>query len=409
MHILWLKTELLHPIDKGGRIRTYHMLAAMKREHRVTYLSLSDGTESDADVRRASEYCDTLVRVPYRAPAKRSPAFWSDLARNAVSALPYAITRYRSPAMRERIAQLVRDTGVDLVVCDFLTPAVNVPDGLGVRTALFQHNVEAMIWERHAEVAGNAVSRAYMSEQARRMRRFEGEQCRRFDHVVAVSEQDADVMRQRYGITAVSAVPTGVDTDFFRPRGEARDGRDVVFVGSMDWMPNDDGAAWFVDQIWPAIRRAVPDATFTIVGRNPTPRVRELAERVPGLRVTGTVADVRPYLERAAAVVVPLRVGGGTRLKIYEALAMERPVVSTTIGAEGLPVRHGEHILLADDPDRFASEVVALLQNPARGDRLGAAAAAYVRAEFGWDRVAARFADVCAGVSLLPTPTLAAS
>ena len=409
MHILWIKTELLHPIDKGGRIRTYNMLAALKREHRVTYLSLSDGTERDDDVARASVYCDTLVRVPFRAAAKPSIAFWADVARNTASPLPYVIARYRSAEMRARITQLVRDTGADLVVCDFLTPAVNVPDGLGVRTALFQHNVEAMIWERHAELAKNPAARAYMAEQARRMRRFEGQQCRRFDHVVAVSEQDADVMRRRYGVAAVSAVPTGVDTNFFTPRGETRDGRDVVFVGSMDWMPNDDGAAWFVDAIFPSIRRAVPDATFTIVGRNPTPRVRELADRVPGLRVTGTVADVRPYLERAAAVVVPLRVGGGTRLKIYEALAMERPVVSTTIGAEGLPVRHGEHILLADDPDRFASEVVALLQNPARGDRLGAAAAAYVRSEFGWDRVAARFAEVCAGVSLLPTPTLAAS
>lgn len=409
MHILWLKTELLHPIDKGGRIRTYHMLAAMRREHRVTYLSLSDGTETESDVRRAAEYCDTLVRVPYHAPAKRTAAFYRDLARNVASPLPYAISRYRSAEMRRRIVELVRDAKVDLVVCDFLTPAVNVPEGLGVRTALFQHNVEAMIWERHAEVARNPVARAYMADQARRMRRFEGEACRRFDHVVAVSEQDAGVLRARYGVGEVSAVPTGVDTSYFRPTGLARDGRDIVFVGSMDWMPNDDAAVFFVERILPEIRRSVADATFTIVGRNPTPRVRELAERVAGVRVTGTVADVRPHLERAAAVVVPLRVGGGTRLKIYEAMAMERPVVSTTIGAEGLPVSHGEHILLADDPARFAGEVVSLLQSPARGDRLGAAAAAYVRSEFGWDRVAARFADVCAGVSPLPTPTLAAS
>jgi glycosyltransferase involved in cell wall biosynthesis len=164
----------------------------------------------------------------------------------------------------------------------------------------------------------------------------------------------------------------------------------------MDWLPNEDGITWFVDAILPRVRAVLPDATLTVVGRNPPPAVRGLAERDSGVRVTGTVPDVRPFIERAAAFVVPLRIGGGTRLKIYEAMAMERAVVSTPVGAEGLPVTNGEHLLLAGTPEVFAVAVIELLRDPARAERLGVNAATLVRESFGWDRVAAQFAQQCA-------------
>ncbi|HEX4936700.1 MAG TPA: hypothetical protein VFV33_26140, partial [Gemmatimonadaceae bacterium] len=150
MHILWLKTELLHPVDKGGKIRTYQMLRHLKAAHHVTYLTLDDGSAARDAEDRALEYCHEVVTVPFRAPAKGSPAFFAELARNAFSALPYAIARYRSPAMRDAIRRVVRERAVDLVVCDFLTPSINIPDDVGVPVLLFQHNVEAAIWERHA-------------------------------------------------------------------------------------------------------------------------------------------------------------------------------------------------------------------------------------------------------------------
>jgi glycosyltransferase involved in cell wall biosynthesis len=184
-----------------------------------------------------------------------------------------------------------------------------------------------------------------------------------------------------------------VDTDYFRPSGAvAQEPSDLVFTGSMDWMPNEDGILWFVDEILPRIHERRPEATLTVVGRNPPPRIAALAGRDPRLRVTGTVPDVRPYLERASVFVVPLRVGGGTRLKVYEALAMERALVSTTIGAEGLPVTDGRHLLLADEPAAFARAVLGLLDDPARCRVLGADGAAFVRQHFGWDRVADEFA-----------------
>jgi polysaccharide biosynthesis protein PslH len=402
MHILWVKSELLHPLDKGGRIRTYEMLRRLRDHHRVTYVALDDGTTTPEQRARALEYCDDLVLVPWRRAPLRGWRRGLAILRNVVSSLPFALAPYRSAAMtrviRERCA--TGEDRADVVVCDFLVPALNVPEGLPCPVVLFQHNVEAMIWERRTRVAGNPLMRLYMGEQWRRMRRVEREQCLRFDHVVAVSPEDAAVFRQAYGVERVSSVPTGVDTEFFRPSGTvSRKPASIVFTGSMDWMPNEDGMVWFVEEILPRIEKAEPAATLTIVGRNPTARVKALAEGRPRVTVTGTVADVRPYLESASVVVVPLRVGGGTRIKIYEAMGMERAVVSTTIGAEGLDVRDGEHIILADDATDFADAVIRLLHSPERAAGIGLTAASHVRTHFGWASVAEQFAERCSNAA----------
>lgn len=399
MHILWIKTELLHPVDKGGRIRTYQMLRALARQHRLTYLTLDDGTAAPDAVARATEYCERVEVVPFTPPPKGSAGFWTALARNALSTLPYAVARYEVPALRDRLRALCAKGDVDVVVCDFLAPSINVPSDLGVPVVLFQHNVEAMIWERHAQVAVHPVKKAYMASQWRRMKRFEAAECRRFDSVVAVSAQDADYFRREYGVRRTADVPTGVDTEFFQPGdpGLRRDGA-MVFVGSMDWLPNEDGILWFAETMLPRIRAAVPHATLSIVGRNPTARVQALHDPAQGVTVTGSVPDVRPHLASASVCIVPLRVGGGTRLKIYEGMAMALPTVSTAIGAEGLPVVDGEHLLIGDEPATFADRCIELLRDPARAVRMGAAADAYVRTHFGWDGVARRFAELCAEV-----------
>jgi len=396
MHILWLKTELLHPVDKGGRIRTYQMLRELKKLHRVTYLTLDDGTASEDAISRAPEYCHEVIRVPFRTASKRSARFWAELAGNVVSRLPYAIAKYRVPALTEALRERVGRGDVDVVLCDFLSPSINVPSDLGVPIVLFQHNVEAAIWERHTQVASSPLKRAYMGEQWRRMRRFEGAECRRFDDVIAVSADDCRNLERAYGLDDVFEVPTGVDTDFFRPSGGvARNPQEMVFTGSMDWLPNEDGVTWFCDEILPRIRRAIPEATLRIVGRSPSRIVQDLAKKHAGVEVTGSVPDVRPHMERAGVFVIPLRIGGGTRLKVYEAMGMEIPIVSTTIGAEGLPVRDGEELLLADTPDAFADATVRLIRDMALGARIAQTAARRVRAEFGWREAAVRFAKIC--------------
>ena len=395
MNILWLKTELLHPVDKGGKIRTYQMLKELKKKHHVTYLTLDDGTSASNARTSASEYCHELICVPHRTKVKFSAHFYSDLAINLVSELPYALKKYENGAMRDEIRARTTHGSADLLVCDFLTPAVNMPECPEVAKILFQHNVESMIWRRHFEVQTNFVKKAYFRGQYSKMRAFEESACRKFDMVVAVSTNDAETMRQEFGIQNVEDVPTGVDTEFFRPSQviEKR-AKNLVFTGSMDWLPNEDAIHWFTDSVLPIIKSANPDVTLTVVGRNPLPSLVELSKRDPSVEVTGRVEDVRPYMDRAAAYIVPIRIGGGTRLKIYEAMAMELPTISTTVGAEGLPVENGKHVLIADSPAAFADEVNRVLSQPEFGKKIGTAAAALVRDRFGWAGVTHKFVEI---------------
>jgi sugar transferase (PEP-CTERM/EpsH1 system associated) len=396
MRILWLKTELLHPVDKGGKIRTYHMLKEMKREHHVTYLTLDDGTASAAERAQSEQYCHELVCVPHRTRAKFSPGFYVELASNLASSLPYFLKKYESREMRQKIEEYVRRDSFDVVVCDFLVPVVNMPRAIPCASVLFQHNVEAMIWERHYKTQTNPVKKLYLHDQWRKTRAFEKAACHRFDAVVAVSREDREAMQRDYGVREVVDIPTGVDTDFFRPGGAPdREPHGLVFTGSMDWIPNEDAITYFTRDILPRIRQQVPDVTLTVVGRNPSAGLRELSERDPSIRITGRVDDVRPYMERAAAYIVPIRIGGGTRLKIYEAMAMEKPVVSTTVGAEGLPVRDGEELLLADEPEQFADAVVRVITDDNLAREIGNRAAVVVRRDFGWERVADSFLGAC--------------
>jgi sugar transferase (PEP-CTERM/EpsH1 system associated) len=396
VHILWLKTELLHPVDKGGKIRTYQMLKELKRDHQITYLTLDDGAAAAEAREQATEYCHDVITIPHHTTEKFSAAFYSELASNLLSPLPYAIKKYYSAPMRKQVSQLTASRGFDVLVCDFLAPAVNVPQEVACPTVLFQHNVEAMIWKRHFEVQSNPVKRIYLRGQWRKMRAFEHRSCGRFDTVVTVSREDREMIRREYETENVYDVPTGVDVEFFKPSGAVpSDANNLVFTGSMDWLPNEDAIRYFTDQIMPLIKDKVSDVTLTVVGRNPYPGLLELSKHDDSIIVTGRVDDVRPFMEKAAVYIVPLRIGGGTRLKIFEAMAMEKAVVSTSVGAEGLPVRNDEELILADTPEAFAESVVRLLHNQALARRLGRGAATRVRETFGWRRVAENFASIC--------------
>jgi glycosyltransferase involved in cell wall biosynthesis len=394
MRLLWLKTNLLHPVDTGGKIRTYFMLRELKQHHHVTYLALDDGTAAPDAVERAAEYCHDLIRVPHRTSSKFSLRFFAEVLSNMASPLPYAVEKYRSAEFSRHIAR--QQEQADLVVCDFLFPSVNVPESLCRPSLLFQHNVEALIWRRHADTTSSRLLRSLFLRQWRRMQAFERTACQKYDAIVAVSPQDATIMEQDYEAALVRAIPTGVDTDYFRPSGSLEpDPYHLVFTGSMDWLPNDDAMKYFAREILPQIRAACPQTVLTIVGRNPFSSLTALTREHPYIRVTGQVNDVRPYMERASVYVIPLRIGGGTRLKAFEAMAMERPIVSTSIGIEGLPIVPGSHALVADDPDAFAQAVVRLLRDRALARELGTAAAHEVRATRGWAPVASAFLDVC--------------
>jgi sugar transferase (PEP-CTERM/EpsH1 system associated) len=387
MHILWLNTGLLLPLDKGGKLRTWHLMRHLARRHRITCVSFADPNQPDSDRRGMSEVCQELVTVPRRESSKEGWRFYSNVLRYLPNALPYAVAQYRSAAYRRAVSTILARGDTDRLVCDFLVPAVNLPADVPCPTVLFTHNVEAEIWRRHAETARGPIRRRLYTQQWRRMIRFEGHTLARFDRVLAVSDVDRETLHRIYGrqlSAPVSVIPTGVDVEYFKPTPlDPANARHIVFTGSMDWLPNEDGVVHFCRDILPRIRQAEPDVAFTIVGRSPTPAVRRLAQD-EGVEVTGRVADVRPYLAKAALYVVPLRIGGGTRLKIFEAMAAGKAIVSTTVGAEGLPTKDGQHLVLADSPETFANAVIGLLRDDNRRQHLERQARTLVAEHYDW-------------------------
>jgi len=388
MKILWVCPLFLHPTTKGGQIRTLETLRQLHRRHEIHFAALADPTQPEGP-ERSAEYSTRSYPVPHAAPARGSPAFYVQAAAGFVSSLPVAVSRYRSTAMRSLLAGLMERHRFDAVVCDFLAAAPNLPSLKDV--VLFQHNVETTLWERHAENAPSFMQRALFRRQARLMASYEGKVCRQVRQVIAVSEADSERMRSRFSAEHVDAVPTGVDVEYFSPPAEPPPGAEFVFLGSMDWSPNVDGMLWFVEQVWPRIIARAPGARLDIVGRIPPPSILALAERDSRIRVTGTVPDVRPYLWGGKVSIVPLRIGGGTRLKIYEAMAAGLPVVSTTVGAEGLPLTSSETIFLADQPADFAAHCIWFLEDSALRRRFGQAGRDLVAANFSWDSAARCF------------------
>ena len=391
MKILWVKSDFLHPSTRGGRIRTLEILKCLHARHEIHYVAFLYPDQPGA-LARCPEYCTRAYPVPLHLPGKRSPAFFVQLAAAVFSPLPLAVSRYRSRRMERLVSSLRNKHRFDAVVCDFLTPAPNIADLSGC--VLFEHNVETAIWQRHLEHAAGPLRRLYFGLQARRMAALERRVCRQVKHIIAVSEIDAALIRSWFDASHVTVVPTGVDLDFFAPPPGSSPAADLVFVGSMDWMPNIDGVSYFVREVLPLIRRRYPSCTLVIAGRNPAPEIRAMAAHDPRIRVTGTVDDIRPFLWGSSVSIVPLRVGGGTRLKIYESMAARVPLVSTSVGAEGLDVRSPDHFLLADSPETFAQACLELLDSPTRRSQLAQSAWHSITSRFSWQHIASRFEQV---------------
>ena len=396
MRILWVKADKLLPVENGGNIRTYHILRYLASRHELTFYSYYGG-ETDKEYERELEQ-----RVPGSVAVCTGKRELSGISRgldylaHLNSQPPYAVSRFASFQVQDRLRSWFREQRFDVAVCDFLDAAVNFPGRLNVPCVLFQHNVESEIWRRHAATADNPLKKMMYGMEFRKMLRYEQVEVRKFHHVVAVSETDRALMNQWVDDDRVTVVPTGVDLTQYRPDRSVPEPRPIVtFVGAMDWEPNVDGVEYFAGEIWPAIQAEIPEAKFRIVGRNPDRRVKKWASQ--SIEVTGRVPSVVEYLQQSAVVIVPLRIGGGTRLKIYEAMATAKAVVSTTVGAEGLDVHHGRDIMLADDSASFAQAVIMLLRDRELRRRYENAAAE-TAARCDWPAIGERFSEVLRSV-----------
>jgi glycosyltransferase involved in cell wall biosynthesis len=394
MHILWAKMGGLWPSTSGGRVRSLQIVSELARRHQVTVVTTHGPGDDPDGLARELSHCHEVISIPFVAPKRGNAAFPGAVVRSWLSSYPVDLWKWRVPAMGAQIRSLLDSGAVDLCVADFLFAAANVPTSRSVPVVLFEHNVEYLIWQRLCALEASPWRRALLEFEWRKLRAREADACRQADLTVAVSEDDRRRLQAvAPGIRATS-IPTGVDTKYFTPSDDGGRPDHLVFSGSMDWHPNEDAVVYFADAILPRIRADVPGVSLTVVGRDPSVRLREIASRT-GIYVTGTVDDVRPSIAEAAVYVVPLRAGGGTRLKIFEALAMGKAVVSTTVGAEGLALEPGRHFVPADGPGDFADAVVALLRDPERRRALGRAGHDLVEAHYSWPTVAREFEYRC--------------
>jgi sugar transferase (PEP-CTERM/EpsH1 system associated) len=392
MKILWVKAGGLVPPDTGGKIRSYNILRQLARQHSITFFSFYAAHNPDVHT-ELKQMFDRVVTMPLRISAPKSFAEMYDYAIHLFSSEPYGIMKYSRPEVRRGLRALLAQENYDVILCDFMAAARVIPWDCATPKVLFTHNVEATIWRRHYEVASNVIWKAISWQEWRKMEAAERRYLRLADRVLAVSETDRDAFAAFLNAEKLTVIPTGVDVEYFQPLPGEETANSLVFTGSMDWLPNEDAIFYFAHAILPLIREHSPEVFLDVVGRNPSRKLQALAESEKSIRLTGWVDDIRPFVGRGSVCIVPLRIGGGTRLKIFEAMAMGKAVVSTSVGAEGLAVRSGENIILADTPNNFAQAVISLLRDPRRRQQLGNAARTLVQENYSWTIVANDFAS----------------
>ena len=397
MKILAVTTKSPFPLYEGRALRTYNLLKETAKRHEVHLLSFIQTPEEVDGIEHMKQVCASVRALPLYMNGALPKAY--DVLRELGSASPLMAMKYRTREMRRLIREALRRESFDLVHLDMLNLAEYIGDLGDVPTVLVEHNVESALLRRRVEAERGAARRAYFDYQLRKLARYEAWACREADHVIAVSDADNQQLRELSGHTRVTTIENGVDTAYFQQGARAVRPNSAVFVGGLTWYPNLDAMEYFSTRVLPLIVDHIPDFEITVVGKNPPQVLNESVAKNPRIRLAGLVDDVRPYIEQAAVYLVPLRIGGGTRLKILDALACGKALISTSVGCEGLDLEPDKHLLVADDPGEFAAKVVALLSDPARASALGRDGRQAVRERYEWKVIAERLMavyDACA-------------
>jgi len=359
MRVLMLTQVLPYPLDSGPKFKTYHVLRYLAERHEVTLVSFARDDDDPRAPGHLKSLCHTVQTVPMtRSPIQDAAYMLASLATNR----PFLMLRDERRAMRSLIRQVVVENGpFDVVHADQLNMATYALDVPAARRVLDEHNVLWALCRRICATLPSGPKRWALEREWRLLRRYEREMSHRFDAILTVSEADrAMLARVADGPARIEIMPIAIDpATGILPRHP--DGPHILHLGTMFWPPNSDGVLWFAHQVYPRIRAQLPEVRFSIVGADPPPEVRALAAEDASITVTGYLADAEPVIRRSSLLIVPLRAGSGMRVKILNALAQGLPVVTTTVGCEGIAVVAGRDLLVADTPEEFAQAVLHVL------------------------------------------------
>lgn len=397
MKVLFLSQIVPYPSHGGVLQRGFNILRELGRTcevHLVAFLHPDElpTPESQAEAKTAlSAHCARVEFHPLWAKASRLHKV-AALATGIASRQPFSVVAHRSASFNRAVRNALDGGTCDVVHVDTIALSAFVPDHMPLPSVLTHHNIESKLMERRADRESSPMARMALRRESSKLRRYEARMAPRFDVNVTMSPVDEAILRDLAPTAATAVVPNGVDIDYFNPAPDP-ESPVMIYTGGMNMFANRDAVLHFRNDIWPLIAARVPDARFVAVGQDPPPELRAWAASDQRIEVTGKVPDIRPHVARAAVYVVPLRVGGGTRLKVLDAMASGKAIVSTSIGCEGIEAEDGRDLLMADTPRAFAETVVSLLQDSGRRQELGRNARALVEARYTWAAIGKRLAD----------------
>lgn len=390
MNILFLSTRNPYPLISGHSLRTYHVLRGAAQKHNVTLVTFVQLVEElkKENLEHLRSFCRDVY--PFRIPVDRSRIkLAASLFLNLFSPLPFVAQKYDASMMRRKIREIISTDHIDLVHVDMLPLTVYLNEFRDLPKVLVNHNVESVRLYRWFQTEPNILKKTYLGIQLLKLRRFERSAMNKFDCCVVVSEIDKQLLRQMGINNKMFVVPNGTDTQFFKSTGKKTIENSVLWIGHMDVHTNRDAVLYFWREIYPVLRKDYPSLRMTFVGTAPPKEIADAAKRDTQLKVTGFVDDIRSYLDETAVMVVPIRIGSGTRLKILDAMAMGKAIVSTSVGCEGLNVKDGKNILVADNPEDFSKRVIELLKNKDMRKNLGKKALK-VAETYDWNLIGAK-------------------
>lgn len=394
MRVTIVDSDVSYPATSGKRLRTLNLMLPLARRHAITYIGRGIGAPSEVEAQTfLRDHGITPIIVPEPLAAKSGAAFYARLAGNLMSSIPYSVASHNTPRMRAVAQEHLMRMPPDICQIEFLGYLYTADAFTGPKV-LQAHNVESLIWKRYAETDPVLAKRLFSRGQYRKYLRCEGDAFREATRVVVVSDADKALAHSLYGDAAIDVVDNGVDVSGFASIARLPGSRQILFLGALDWRPNIDAVDVLLSDVFPIVRRLVPDATLAIVGRQPSKALVQRVAGSEGVRLHSDVPDVKPYLSSSAVMSVPLRIGGGSRLKILEALAAGLPVVSTTVGAEGLALEADRDIAIADGAVAHAESLVAALLEPAKAEALARSGRTKVQGRYGWEQLADRLERV---------------
>jgi sugar transferase (PEP-CTERM/EpsH1 system associated) len=399
MKILWLSHLVPYPPKGGVLQRSFNLLREVSKSNKIYLLAFNQKallpTEQDLEnaVSALREYCHDIKVVSL--PADRNIfSRYSLIIKSIFAKKPYTVNWNRSLHMKVAVDKAINEFKPDLIHYDTIGKAEYFKYNISIPQVLNHHNIESAMMFRRATKERNVLKKFYFYQEAKKIEKYEKTFCRLFQSNLTVSDEDGLTLKKIDPEIKTEVIPNGVDTSYFTPGGEKSDNETLIFAGGMNWYPNRDAMLYFAEEIWPLIKARKPSVKIYIIGQSPPEKLMRMSKEDPNLIVTGYVDDVRPYFTKASVYVCPIRDGGGTRLKILDALSSGIPVVANSIAAEGIKVTPGEDIMIRDRPEDFAEAVLYLLEHPDERRKLSLHGRRMVETTYSWEIIGKKLSNL---------------